>query len=463
MKHDLETISPTRVKLTVEVAFDELKPSMDEAYKRIGSQVTIPGFRKGHVPARVIDQRFGRAAVLDEAVNEAVPQFLDDAIRMAEIVPVSRPEVEVTELADGDKLTFTAEMDIRPSFDVPDWSGLRVEVDAATPTAADIDAQVEALRSRFATLTDVDRAAKDGDVLLVDIAGATPEGDALEDLTGNALSVELGNDSILPGFDDAVRGAKKGDERTFEFTPQNGDWAGIPLVVTVKVIGVRERVLPPLDDDFAQLASEYDTVAELREDATKHLERMNRLQQGSQARQKVHEALLTLVDIPLPEGVIAAEVENHFSDGHGHHGDGDADAHRAEVEQQARESLKGQFILDKIADTEQVSVGESELSAWLVQQAPQYGMGPEEFAQALVQAGQVPMAIQDIRRAKTLALVLEQASVVDANGKAVDLNELEADLAAAMGSMPSFEDDHSDHDHDHDHDHTGHDHSGHDH
>ncbi len=432
MKSDVETLSPTRVKLTVEVPFEELQPSMDAAYGRIAKSVNVPGFRKGKVPARIIEQRFGRGAVLEEAVNDALPKAYDEAIAANGIVPVGRPEIDVTELEDGQSLTFTAEVDVRPEFDLPDYSSLTVEVASATPSDEDVDAQLDSLRGRFATLNDVDRVAADGDLLLVDIAGATAEGDAVEDLIGNALSYELGTDGMLPGFDEAVRGAAKDEVRTFEFTPENGDWTGIPLTVTATVKAVRERELPALDDDFAQLASEFDTVDELRADVRTRLERVKRLEQGAEARDKVLTVLLDSVEIPLPENLIAAEVEAHFEDGHD-----SGDEHRAEVEQQTRESLKSQFVLDKIAEKEEVSVGETELSAWLLQQAPRYGMSPDAFAKALVEAGQVPMAIQDIRRAKSLAVVLESAKVVDADGNEVDLSALDAEMNRMQG-MPEM-------------------------
>lgn len=426
MKSAVETLSPTRVKLTVEVPFDELKPSLDAAYGRIAKQINVPGFRKGKVPARVIEQRFGRGVVLEEAVNDALPKAYDEAIRENAIMPVGRPEIDVTELEDGAALTFTAEVDVRPEFDLPDFSSVTVEVDAAEPSDDDVDQQLDALRGRFASLKEVERASADGDVLLVDISGATAEGDDVEDLSGQALSYELGSDGMLPGFDDAVRGASKDETRTFEFTPQNGDWAGIPLTVTVAVKAVRERELPALDDDFASMASEFDTVDELRADVRTRLGRLKRLEQGAQARDVLLEKLLEIVDIPLPEGVIAAEVQEHFADGHD-----SGDEHRAEVEKQAREALKSQFILDKIAETAEITVGETELSAWLVQQAPRYGMSPDAFAKALVEAGQVPMAISDIRRAKALASLLETVQVVDSNGDAVDLKSLDEDLTPA--------------------------------
>ncbi len=423
MKSDIETLSPTRVKLTIEVPFDELKPSMDIAYSRIAKQVNVPGFRKGKVPARVIEQRVGRGAVIEEAVNDALPKAYEEAVRANNVKPIGRPEVDVTSMEDGQNLAFTAEVDVRPEFDLPDFSTLRIEVFDAEPSDEDVTTQVDALRTRFATLKDVDRVCADGDVLLVDISGATDQGDAVEDLSGTALSYELGTDGMLPGFDDAVRGAAKDETRTFEFTPENGDWTGVPLTVTAVVASVRERELPALDDEFAQLASEFDTVAELRDDLRNRLARLKKFEQGAQARDNVHEALMEQIDIPLPEGVIAAEVADHFGDGHEA-----SDEHRAEVESQARAGLKSQLILDKIAEVEEVSVGESELSAWLVQQAPRYGLAPDAFAQALVEAGQVPMAIADIRRAKALAVVMEQVTVVDASGNPVDLKALDVEL-----------------------------------
>ncbi|MFM1967015.1 MAG: hypothetical protein RL134_2740 [Actinomycetota bacterium] len=426
MKSTAETLSPTRVKLTVEVPFDELAPSLDAAYQAIAKQVSIPGFRKGKVPARIIDQRVGRAAVLEEAVNDVLPKAYEDALRENSVVPLGRPDVEVTELADGQSLTFTAEVDIRPEFDLPDYSGIAVEVEDAAVTDDEVEEQLTGLRGRFASLTPVERAAADGDILLVDLLGYEADGTSVEDLSGHALSYELGTDGMLPGFDDAVRGATAGESRTFEFTPEGGEYVGRPLTVNVTVSAVRERALPAADDDFAQLASEFDTIGELREDIRTRLGRVRVLEQGMQARGKVHEALLGLVDFPLPEGVIRQEVEDHFADGHA----GDDD-HRAEVEREARDGLRSRLLLDKIAEAEEISVGESELSAWLLQNAPRYGMSPDAFAQALVQAGQLPMAIGDIRRAKALAVVTTKARVVDASGRPVDLETVDSELRAA--------------------------------
>ncbi|MFM8352135.1 MAG: trigger factor [Actinomycetales bacterium] len=420
MKSTVETLSPTRVRVSVEMTFEDLQPSLDSAMARIAKQVNIPGFRKGKVPARVIEQRVGREAVLAEAVNDAVPSAYQDALIEHSIVPVGRPEVDITDIADGERVAFVAEVDRRPEFALPDFGGLRVEVDPAEASDEDVDTQVDALRSRFATLSEVDRAAADGDVLLVNLSGTTAAGEVVEDLAGQALSYEVGSEGLLPGADDAVRGASAGDLRTFPFTPLGGQWEGQELLVTIEVATVRERVLPALDDDFVQLASEFDTLPELRADLRERLSRVRKLEQGAQARAKVHQALLDAVQIPLPENFVTAQMDEHFEQEHtGDHAD--TPEHRAEVEEQIRMSLKSDFILDAIAQAQDVTVSEEELSAWLIQQAPRYGMSPDAFAKALVDSGQVASALQDIRRAKALAWAAEQASVTDTSGAKVTL------------------------------------------
>ena len=428
MKSDVETLSPTRVKLTVDMPFEELAPQLDAAYKRIAAQVTVPGFRKGKVPSRVIDQRFGRGLVLEEAVNEAVPAAFDKAVAENNLKPLGTPDFDVKELNDGENLAFTVEVDVRPEFDLPDLESITVEVDSAEPTDEEVAEQVDALRARFATLTDVERAAQDGDVLLVDLAGSC-EGEEVEDLNASALSFEVGGkEEPLPGFDEAVRGAVADEVRTFSFPAEAGQYEGKDIDVTVTVTTVRERELPAADDDFALMASEFDTMDELTEDVRARTVRMKRVEQGVQARTKLHEQLVESVDFPLPESLLARELEEHFHDGHG-----DED-HKAEFESEARGRIKSAILLDRIAEENELSVAQEELSAWLMQQAPRYGMTPDQFANELVQAGQVQMAVTEVRRAKSLAFVMEKAKIVDPAGVEVDLEALNADLAAAMAA-----------------------------
>jgi len=425
MKTSVETLSPTRVKLTVEIPFAEMGESVEAAYRTIAEQVTIPGFRKGKVPSSIIDQRVGRGAVLQEAINEVIPDAYENAVKETKVKIASQPEIEVTKIEDGELLEFTAEVDIRPEFDLPDFATIEVEVDDITVGDEGIDEELSSLRRRFATLVPVEREAIDGDLLLVDLSGTNAAGDDVEDLSAAAMSVELGDESILPGFDEALRGAKAGQTRTFEFVPSAGEYADQPLTVSVMVSTVRERELPEPNDEFAMLASEFDTLEELRADIGERMERVKRMEQAMEARGKVHDAMLELLDIPVPEGIVDAEVSEHFTDGHGD------DAHRDEFISQTRDRIKSQFILDRIAEDEVVSVGESELSAWVIQQAPRYQMAPDALLSALVQGNQLPVAIADIRRGKALALVTSRAKVTDTSGAIVDLEALDAELRAA--------------------------------
>jgi trigger factor len=461
VKSDLETLNPTRVKLTVEVPFEELKPSLDAAYRKIGSQVTIPGFRKGKVPPRVIDQRFGRATVLDEAVNDALPKFYGEALEANDVSPLGQPEVDVTSFEDGQQLTFTAEVDVRPEFDLPDYDGIEVTVDDAEVSDAEVDEQLDGLRERFATLTGVDRAAADGDFVSIDLSAAVA-GEAVDDLTAKGLSYQVGQGSLLDGLDEAITGLAAGEKADFPTTLVGGDHAGEEATVTVEVKSVKERELPDLDDDFAQTASEFDTLDELRADVRTRVEGMKGVQQGVQARDRVLEALLAKVEIPLPEGVIKAEIDsrNHSlahqleaanmtkADFLAAEGQSEEEFD-ADIEQSTRGAMTAQFVLDKVVEKEQLSVNEAELTQHILRTASRYGMGPDQFAQQVVQAGQVPVLVSEVVRGKALALVLERAKVVDESGRPVDLEALRED---ATGDQPLdvSEDgiDHTGHDHD---------------
>jgi trigger factor len=460
VKSDLETLNPTRVKLTVEVPFEELKPSLDAAYRKIGSQVTIPGFRKGKVPPRVIDQRFGRATVLDEAVNDALPKFYGEALEANDVSPLGQPEVDVTSFEDGQQLTFTAEVDVRPEFDLPDYDGLEVTVDDAEVTDAEVDEQLDGLRERFATLTGVDRAAADGDFVSIDLS-ASVAGEAVDDLTAKGLSYQVGQGSLLDGLDEAITGLAAGEKADFATTLVGGDHAGEEATVTVEVKSVKERELPALDDDFAQTASEFDTLDELRADVRSRVEGMKGVQQGVQARDRVLEAVLAKVEIPLPEGVVKAEIEsrNHnlahqleaasmtkadFLAAEGQ----SEEEFDADIDKRTREAMTAQFVLDKVVEKEQLSVNEAELTQHILRTASRYGMGPDQFAQQVVQAGQVPVLVSEVVRGKALALLLEKAKVVDESGRPVDLEALRED--APGDELLDVSDDGIDH--------TGHDH-----
>ncbi|ASQ94656.1 trigger factor [Streptomyces sp. 11-1-2] len=438
VKSAVENLNPTRVRLTVEVPFEELKPSLDAAYKKINQQVTVPGFRKGKIPARIIDQRFGRGAVLEEAVNEALPKFYTDAVNEGELNPLGQPEVDITELKDNELLTFTAEVDIRPTIEIPDYSGIEVTVDAVEVSDEDLDKSVEQLRERFATTSPVERAAAEGDIVVIDLE-AKVEGEVLEDGVASGVTYTIGSGELLDGIDEAVTGLEAGGEATFTSELKGGSAQGKEAEVSVKVSEVKARELPELDDDFAQLASEFDTLEELRADSRKRLERSKKFEQATQAQEKVLDALLELVEVPIPEKLLEEEINTrkHNLEHHqlGQMGlnlesylqmqDKTAEEFDAELKEQAEKGIRTQFVLDELVNKEQLSVGQEELTEHLMRRAQSSGMSPDQFAQAVVEGGQVPMLVGEVARGKALAVVVEAAKVVDDKGETVDLDDEE--------------------------------------
>ena len=453
MKSTVETLGPTRVRLAVEVPFEELKPSFDAAYKKIGAQVRIPGFRPGKAPARIIDQRIGRAAVLEEAVNTALPKAYGDAVRESGVRALGQPDIEVTSLDDGKQLAFTAEVDVRPEIALPDLTGVAVTVDDVSVSDEEVDAELDSLRERFATLTGVERPVQSGDYVSIDIV-AQIDGAEVEGGSASNLSYEVGRDDLVDGLDDAITGKDAGESVTFDTTLQSGDHADDQAEVTVTVKSVKEKELPTVDDEFASLASEFDTVAELRADLRTRLERAKAFVQGSQARDRLLEQLLDTVDFPLPDSAIQAEVDyrEHEIVHALEHDDAAFDEFLKrqgqtreeftdQLRESARKSVKAQFLLDAIADADQVEVGEAELTEYLVRQAGRYNMPPQEFANQLVEAGNLPALMADVRRNKALAAVLQEAKITDGSGRAVDLSALTpSQLAEAEdGTEPSDE------------------------
>ncbi|MFI8183713.1 trigger factor [Actinacidiphila glaucinigra] len=438
MKSAVETLNPTRVRLTVEVPFEELKPSLDAAYKKINQQVTVPGFRKGKIPARVIDQRFGRGAVLEEAINDALPKFYTEAVNEGELNVLGQPEVDITEFNDGQELKFTAEVDIRPVIEIPDYSGIEVTVDAIEVSDEDVDKALEQLRERFASTTVVERAAADGDVVVVDLE-ASVEGEVLEDGVADGVTYTIGSGQLLDGIDEAVIGLEAGGSATFTSELKGGSAAGKEAQVKVEVTTVQARELPELDDDFAQLASEFDTLEELRADAVKRQERIKQYDQATQAQEKVLDALLELVEIPLPEKLLKDEIETRVHNLEHHQFpaaglDWDSflenegktrEEYDEEIEGQAKKGIKTQFVLDELVSTEKLSVNQEELTEHLMRRAASSGMSPDQFAQAVVEGGQVPLLVGEVARGKALALVVEAATVKDTNGEVVDLEDEE--------------------------------------
>jgi trigger factor len=457
VKTDVEELSPTRVRLTIEVPFEDMKPSLDKAYREVARQVRVPGFRPGRVPPRIIDQRIGRGAVLEQAVNEAVPEFYRKAVAEHEVMVLGQPDLEVTKLDDGKELAFTAEVDIRPAFELPDLHQLAVTVDNAEVSPDQIEEYLGALRERFASLKNVQRAIQTGDFASIDLA-ATVDGKPVEDAQAAGISYEVGTESMLDGLDAALDGMSAGESKTFTAELAGGQQAGLAADVLVTVNSVKVKELPELDDEFAQAASEFDTVGELRAATRKQLEAMRKSGQAGQAREKLLDALIEQLDLPLPEGVIKAETEQRWRSLQSQLDRAgltlkaylaEADTTREKIESEfdadARRSVKAQFILDKLAADEDVQVTGEQLSSFITEQAYQMGVEPDRLARQLSENGQLPAVAADVRRGNAMILVAERARVTDEAGRPVSFGEEdqeqdadadEADQAAPKAARP---------------------------
>ena len=434
MKSTVETLSPTRVRLAVEVPFDELKPSLDKAYKNIARQVRVPGFRPGKVPAAIIDQRVGRGAVLEEAMQEAVPRAYAEAVRSNEVRALGQPEIEVTRADPADGIAFTAEVDIRPEVHLPELAGLAVTVDDVEVTEEEVGERINVLRDKFSMLKTAERPVQTGDYVTIDLA-ATVEGEEIESRTG--LSYEVGSEQLIVGLDEALVELEVGGERTFGTDLVGGEHAGKTAEVQVTVRSVKEKELPELDDDFAQTASEFDTLEELREDIRSKIERLKRVEQGVQAREKVLAALLESTDVPLPESVVESErswrresldqqlsaaglsLEQYLSTQ-----EQGEEKFAADVLAAAQKAVKTQLVLDALADSEQVGVSDQELTEHVMVQAERFGVSPEAYVQRMSESGNFPSLVAEVRRNKALATAMEAATVTDSSGRPVDVAAL---------------------------------------
>ncbi|MGP6178061.1 trigger factor [Microbacterium sp. A196] len=417
----VEKLTPTRAKLTITVTPEDLGPSIKHAYEHIAQDVQIPGFRKGKVPAPIIDQRLGRGAVIEHAVNEALDKFFREAANEHKLRVVGRPSADITQWPNekdfsGD-LLVEVEVDVRPEIEIPALSDITLTVDAVEADDAALDAELDNLRARFGTLIPVDRPAVKGDFVELDLVAAI---DGAEIDRAEGVSYEVGSGELLEGIDDAVESLTAGEDTTFRSKLVGGDHAGEEAEVSVSIKSVKERELPEADDDFAQIASEFDTIAELRDSMAERVNEQGVFAQGSAARDQLIEALLEKIEIPVPPQVIEDEVHNHLESENRL----EDDEHRAEVTEASEKQFRTQVLLDTIAEQSDVQVSQEELSQYLIQSAAQYGMAPQEFVEALQSSNQLPALVGEVARNKALAIALGKVKVVDSNGKAVDLSSL---------------------------------------
>lgn len=442
----VERLSPTRVKLNITVTPEELKPSITHAYQHIAESVNIPGFRKGKVPPPIIDQRVGRGEVISHAVNEGLDKFYCDAANEQNLKPLGRPSADIVKLPNekdfsGD-LEVVVEVDVRPDFDLPKYEGLKLEVEPIAVSPDEVETELENLRSRFGTLVTVDRPAKTGDFVTLDLT-ATIGGAEVD--TASNVSYELGSGELIEGIDEALDTLTAGESTTFESDLLGGDHEGEKAQIAVTLLSVKERELPEADDDFAQIASQFDTIGELRADLRTQLAKSKEFSQAIEARDQIVDVLLAKLDLPVPQSLIDDEVNRHLE---GENRLEDAE-HRTEVVASSEKTFRTQMLLDAIAEKEAVRVGQNELTTYVVQASAQYGMEPGEFVKILDQNGQLPGVVGEIARSKALASVLSKAKVVDTKGKAVDVSDF-VDRALGTGDDAGdlfVGDEHDGHDH----------------
>ncbi|WP_375424049.1 trigger factor [uncultured Friedmanniella sp.] len=454
MPSTVEQLSPTRVKITVEVPFTDLKPSMDKAYAEIAKTVNIPGFRRGKVPPTVIDQRFGRGTIIQEAFNDSWMRFYGAAVMENSLAPLAQPDVEVTKLEDGDLIEFTAEVDVRPDFELPDFSTLQVSVDALEVPDTLVDEQVDVLRVRFGSREVVERAAADGDVLTINLV-ARKDGETLPDATAEDLEYTVGSDQMLEGLDEAVTGLSAGESATFTSTLVGGPLKDEQADIEVTVTKVQASELPDVDDEFAQLASEFDTIGELRDSIRERLTSMARLEQAGVARDAVLEELIGQLEIDVPENILASELEARTSQittqlaqaqlsleeylAEAEEGQSE-EQFWADVELRSTQALKAQMILDKVADEREVGVDQNDLTQHIIRKAQAENTTPQQIADHLQEhPHHIDEYMTEIRRGKSLALIVESATVTDSNGQPVELARLREDGTVGDDEVPEIE------------------------
>jgi trigger factor len=462
VKSTVEKLSPTRVRINVEVPFTELQPDFDKAYKELAKQVRLPGFRPGKAPAKLLEARIGREAMLDQVVGDAVPGRYTEAVTSSDVNPLGQPEIEITNKEYGQDLIFTAEVDIRPEIELPDLKELKITVDPIEVTDEEVDAELQSLRARFGTLKGVERAAENGDFVSIDLS-ATVDGKEVPEAATEGLSHEVGSGQLIDGLDDAIVGLKEGESRVFTTTLAAGEQAGQEAQVTVTVKSVKERELPEPDDEFAQLASEFDTIDELKANLTEQVRRTKRIQQAEQIRDKALEVLLEQVEVPLPEKIVQAQVDDTLHNAiHSLEHDEARFAEALEAQGSTREefdadnrtnaekAVKTQLLMDAIADKLNVQVGQNDLTERLVLMSRQYGLEPQQLLQYLQENNQLPAMFADVRRGLTVAAVVHDATVTDTDGNIIDTTEFfgpsgeQAAAAAAVAAEEAADDTASD-------------------
>lgn len=416
MKTTVERLNPTRVKLTITVDQAGFKPALEKAYETVSSQVNIPGFRKGKVPATILDQRVGKDAIIAQAVNDGLDDFYRAALIQENLKPLSTPQADIKSAPNAqepaNELIVELEVEVRPEFKLPEYKGLKVKVDAVKIAKMDIETELDALRARFGTLKNVDRPAKNGDFTSIDLS-ASIGGTQID--TAKDISYEIGSGQLLDGIDEALETLTAGETTTFRSQLVGGDQAGSEAEVTVTLNAVKERELPKADDAFAQLASEFDTIDELKADIEKKLEGNFVRKQILQARDQIVDQLVEKAKIPVSDEAVQREVDAHLEN----EGKAMDDPHRVEVLEETEKNFRVQLLLDAVVDAEAIKVEDQELIEYLAFQSRNYGMDPNDFIKQVANAGQVPMFVDELSRRKAVDALVAHAEITDAKGNKV--------------------------------------------
>jgi trigger factor len=435
VKSSVQQLSPTRVRISVEVPFAELEPDFQQAYKELAKQVRVPGFRPGKAPAKLLEARVGRSAIIEEVINAALPSRYGQAVADTEVHPLGQPDIDVTNKEYGQDLAFTAEVDVRPEITLPDLQALTVSVDSIEVTDDDVESELQSLRARFGSLAEVTRPVALEDVVTIDLS-ATADGEDLPGARAEGMSHEVGSGRLIAGLDDALVGLSVDESKVFTAQLATGEYAGQDAEVTVTVRSIKERELPEADDEFAQLASEFDTIDKLRDSLRERVSMMKRARQAEQIQNATLDALLEQVEVPLPEAIVQAQFDAAIHDAlHGLDHDearlaevltargSSREEFESETRSAAEKDVKRQLLLDALADDLDIQVGQDALTERLLMTSRQYGIEPQQLFSYLQENNQLPAMFADVRRGLTVAAVVEAATVTDTDGNTIDTSE----------------------------------------
>ncbi len=436
MKTSVETLEGNKVRLSVEVDEDEFEAAVDSAFKRIANEIKIPGFRPGRAPRKLLEARLGTGVAREEALREALPGYYADAVRAHEVDVIAAPEIDITDGEESGPVAFDAVVEVRPQITLAGYTDLEVEIPSPVPSEEEIDAQIERLRDQFGELETVDRPAREGDHVRIDIAGSVG-GEAVEGLTADDYLYPVGSSGIVPEIDEQLTGAKVGDILEFDAAHPDPDEDG-DLHFRVLVKEVKEKVLPEVNDEWVNEASEFDTVVELRADYLDRMTRVRSAQAAMAAQARTAEALAGLVDLELPEALVTAEMQEQLQnlamrlqaqgmdlDQYAAITGQEPESMVAELREGAIQAVKIDLGLRAIADAEGFEVTDEDLDEEYERLAERFSEPVEDLRHQFEHHAGTAGLRADLRKRAALEWLVEQVALVDGEGNPVDRAALE--------------------------------------